>query len=65
MSTFRSILCAVVLSMACSSAGGQGFPSGPIRLIVPFAAGGGNDFLARIIAEESRKSWNQPVIVEN
>lgn len=65
MSTFRSILCACVLSVVCFSAGAQVFPSGPIRLIVPFAAGGGNDFLARIIAEESRKSWNQPVIVEN
>lgn len=65
MPAFRSILRVLGLSVVCFSAHAQAFPNGPIRLIVPFAAGGGNDFLARIIAEESRKTWNQPVIVEN
>lgn len=41
------------------------FPSQPIRLIVPFAPGGGNDILARAIAPGMSKRLGQPVIVEN
>ena len=36
-----------------------------IRLNVPFTAGTGPDLLARILSEELRQRWNQPVIVEN
>src|SRR5688572_30478981 len=48
-----------------SDAGAQSFPSRPITMIVPFAAGGGTDTLARIVAEGMRASLKQPVIVEN
>src|SRR3954462_10894122 len=37
----------------------------PIRLNVPFSPGTGPDLLARILGEELRQRWNQPVIVEN
>lgn len=43
----------------------QTFPSKPIRLVVPFAAGGGNDLLARIISQKFLEKWGQPVIVDN
>ena len=43
----------------------QTFPSKPIRLVVPFAAGGGNDLLARIIGQKFLEKWGQPVIVDN
>jgi len=43
----------------------QSFPSKPIRLIVPFQAGGGNDLLARIISQKFLEKWGQPVIVDN
>ena len=43
----------------------QAFPSKPIRLIVPFQAGGGNDLLARIISQKFLEKWGQPVIVDN
>ena len=43
----------------------QTFPSKPIRLVVPFAAGGGNDLLARVISQKFLAKWGQPVIVDN
>jgi tripartite-type tricarboxylate transporter receptor subunit TctC len=41
------------------------YPDHAIRMIVPFAAGGGTDVLARIIAQDLNGKWGQPVIVEN
>jgi tripartite-type tricarboxylate transporter receptor subunit TctC len=43
----------------------QAYPSRPITMIVPFAAGGGTDTVARIIAERMRGSLGQPIIIEN
>ena len=41
------------------------YPSRPIKIIVPFSAGGGNDIVARLIGEEIRKALGQAVTVEN
>lgn len=41
------------------------YPSRSIQIVVPFSAGGGNDLLARVLAEKLQKRWGQPVIVEN
>ena len=43
----------------------QDYPSKPIRIIVPLAAGGGTDLLARVIAGKLRDRFGQPVTVEN
>jgi tripartite-type tricarboxylate transporter receptor subunit TctC len=43
----------------------QAYPVRPITMIVPFAAGGPNDGIARILAERMRVSLGQPVIIEN
>jgi tripartite-type tricarboxylate transporter receptor subunit TctC len=42
-----------------------GYPDHPITLIVPYAPGGGNDVLARAVAEPMSKSLGQPVVIEN
>src|ERR1700709_346338 len=41
------------------------YPDHAIKMVVPFAAGGGTDVLARIIAQNLNSRWGQPVVVEN
>ena len=43
----------------------QSYPSRPIRLIVPFVAGGGVDLTARAISQKLTEAWGQPVVVDN
>jgi tripartite-type tricarboxylate transporter receptor subunit TctC len=43
----------------------QAYPTKPITMLVPFAAGGGTDLVGRIMAERVRESLGQPVIIEN
>jgi tripartite-type tricarboxylate transporter receptor subunit TctC len=43
----------------------RGFPAHPLRMIVPFGAGGGTDTIARVLAAKMGESLGQPMIVEN
>jgi len=62
----RQCLGAVVLTaLATAPASAQTFPTHPLRLIVPFPAGGSNDVMARLIAPHLEQSLGQPVIVDN
>jgi tripartite-type tricarboxylate transporter receptor subunit TctC len=59
----------VVAVVACldaaAQASAQPYPSRPITMIVPYAAGGGSDVIARNVAERMKASLGQPVIIEN
>jgi tripartite-type tricarboxylate transporter receptor subunit TctC len=60
---------AVLLACACAVASAQTppypiYPTKPIRLISPYAPGGGSDTLARIIGQKLLESWGQPVVVD-
>jgi len=46
-------------------AAGQGYPSKPIRFLVPYPPGGGTDLVARAVAQKLQDSMGQPVVVEN
>ena len=43
----------------------QSYPNRPVRLVVPFPAGGPADGLGRVLADQLNKMWGQPVIIEN
>ena len=64
----KTLLVALTLAAGFGNfpaASAQTYPSRPITVIVPFAAGGPTDALARIMAERMRKTLGQPVVVEN
>lgn len=59
---------AVNLAMSFTISGAvaaQDYPVRPIRVVVPFVAGGGTDLLARTLAQKFNETWGQPVIVDN
>jgi tripartite-type tricarboxylate transporter receptor subunit TctC len=63
--TLSSILGAVALMAVSTFAAAQAYPSRPITLTVPFAAGGPTDTIARIMAERMSRALGQTVVVEN
>ena len=70
--THRATACAIAIAAFAASTPtlaqldpDQAYPSRPIRLIVPFAAGGGVDLTARAIAQSLTEAWGQPVVVDN
>jgi len=56
---------ALAMSIAAMSARADDYPSHPIRLIVPYAAGGGADGVARIVAKRVSETIGQPIVIEN
>ncbi len=62
---FNAVLAAACASLAPGQSLAQKFPEKPIRFIVPFPPGGGNDILARLIAPKMGESLGQPVVIDN
>lgn len=66
MSIIRiAALAAAVVSSLVAPAGAQGYPTKPVKMVVPFPPGGTSDFVGRVISEALAKNLGQPVIVEN
>jgi tripartite-type tricarboxylate transporter receptor subunit TctC len=68
--SFLRVAIAVLAAIAAHPASAQGdpaanYPNRPIRLIVGFAAGGGNDLFARLVGQKLSENIGQPVIIEN
>ena len=55
----------VLLALGSGAAMAQGFPAKPVRMIVGYPPGGGNDLIARAVSTRLAENWKQPVVVEN
>lgn len=65
MSHIRSLVVTLVTALiCCANAYAQDYPTAPIKIVLPFAPGGGADNTARVISEPLAKRLGQPVVIE-
>ena len=61
----RGVIAVVALSLTAATAHAQSFPAKPVRILVPYAAGGAVDVLARTLGQSLSKTWGQQPVIEN
>jgi tripartite-type tricarboxylate transporter receptor subunit TctC len=65
MNRLSPVIALIGILAGIATAGAQTYPSHPVTMIVPFAAGGPMDTVARVVSDGMRASLGQPVIIEN
>ncbi len=65
MRMIRALFCALLAFACCAAQAQQGYPSRPIRIVVPFPPGGTSDILSRTLGPKLTEKWGQPVVVES
>ena len=65
MSWLRTAFLALALAVAPGFAAAQAWPTKPVKIVVPFVAGGATDVVARLLAQKLTDAWGQSVVVEN
>src|SRR5213593_4925936 len=61
----RANIWALVLLCSLAAAWAQTYPAKPIRIVVGFPPGGGNDIIARMVGAKMQEAWGQPVVIDN
>jgi tripartite-type tricarboxylate transporter receptor subunit TctC len=65
LKSLLGILTAATAMLSSAVAYSETYPAKPIKIVVPFAAGGTTDLLARAVGNELNKAWGQPVVIDN
>jgi len=65
MKLLHRVLCLAVCLLPAAQAASQAFPSKPIRIVVPFSAGGPTDITARLIGPRMTELLGQPIVIDN
>lgn len=61
----RTLVLAGLFALTCGQASAQAYPEKPVRIVVPFGAGGGTDTMARVVADGFQRALGQPFVVDN
>src|SRR5512132_1740814 len=65
MNRIRTLLVTAALAVAAGGASAQAYPSRSVTMVVPFAAGGPTDVVARALGQAMSRTLGQPVVIEN